>query len=235
MNRRDSDLEPEFESLVRPPKIKLRAPLEVRMRALARARAFFAANGVSVPVPPNTPAALVSIPSVPRRRAGARIAFAAVLVATVGAVAAVRRRAAEPAPVEPPVSGSVIRAGSAAQPTREAPAEPPAARPVRAPKVRPTASLRSGGGQRRFTAELELLQRAQIAYTRRDFSSALALLAEHARHFSRGHLAEEREALRVRSLRGAGRTDEAHRGATEFAARFPRSVLLPRVDSAESD
>jgi hypothetical protein len=188
-----------------------------------------------VPTPPNAPAALVSIPSVPRRRAGARIAFAAVLVATVGAVAAVRRQSAEPAPVEPPVSGSVIRAGGAAHRAREAPVEAPASRPVRAPKVRPAASIRSGGAERHFTAELELLQRAQIAYTQRDFSTALALLAAHARLFSRGHLAEEREALRVRSLRGAGRTDEAHRGATEFAARFPRSVLLPRVDSAESE
>ena len=56
-----------------------------------------------------------------------------------------------------------------------------------------------------FSAELELLQRAQTAYTRHEFSGALTLLAEHARRFPRGHLAEERDALRVRCLLGAGR------------------------------
>jgi hypothetical protein len=80
-----------------------------------------------------------------------------------------------------------------------------------------------------FTAELDLLQRAHGAYTRRDFSAALKLVAEHARRFPNGPLAEQREALRVRSLLGAGRTDEAHRAAAAFKVRFPRSVLLPRV------
>ena len=96
------------------------------------------------------------------------------------------------------------------------PTAPP--RPARfAPKVDP------------FSAELDLLQRAHAAYTRRDFSAALALVAEHARRFPRGHLAEQREALHVRSLVGSGRTDEAHRAEAAFAIQFPRSVLLPRV------
>jgi hypothetical protein len=237
MNRRHSSLDPELESLVRPPKIERRAPPELRMRALARARAFVAANGVSVPARPSSSPTLVSIPSAPRR-ARRRIAFAAALAVaagTAGAVAAFRRRAAEPAPVVTPVSGSSIRARVAAQPAPGAPAGALPVRPERAPKARSAASIRSGGAAHRFTAELELLQRAQVAYTRREFSTALALIAEHARRFVRGHLAEEREALRVRCLRGAGRTEEAHRAATEFAVRFPRSVLLSRVDSAESD
>jgi hypothetical protein len=68
-----------------------------------------------------------------------------------------------------------------------------------------------------------------VAYAGRDFSAALALVAEHARRFSHGRLAEEREALRVQSLAGAGRTDEAARAVSAFAERFPRSVLLPRL------
>ena len=49
MTRRDlppDALEPELESLVRPPKIVRRAPPEVQARALARARAIASAGGV---------------------------------------------------------------------------------------------------------------------------------------------------------------------------------------------
>jgi hypothetical protein len=88
-----------------------------------------------------------------------------------------------------------------------------------------------------LAAELDLLRRARGAYRQRDFSGALRLVAEHDRRFPQGHLAEEREALRVRSLAEAGRAAEARQAAAAFAARFPRSVLLSRVtqesDSAE--
>jgi TolA-binding protein len=68
-----------------------------------------------------------------------------------------------------------------------------------------------------------------VAYASRDFSSALVLVAEHARRYPNGRLAEEREALRIRSLAGSGRTADARRAIAAFAARFPRSVLLPRL------
>ena len=117
---------------------------------------------------------------------------------------------------------------SAASPSSEPPTPATgreAARPLHL--SRPTA--KGGLAPDPFTAGLDLLQRAHGAYTRRDFSVALTLVAEHARQFPKSHLAEQREALRVRSLAGAGRADEAHRAAAAFAVRFPRSVLLPRV------
>ena len=80
-----------------------------------------------------------------------------------------------------------------------------------------------------YAAELDLLQRAQVAFAGRDFPGALVLVAEHARRFPNGRLAEEREALRVRSLAGSGRADDARRAVAAFANRFPRSVLLPRL------
>jgi outer membrane protein assembly factor BamD (BamD/ComL family) len=80
-----------------------------------------------------------------------------------------------------------------------------------------------------YAAELELLQRAQAAYAGRDFTDALTVVAEHRRRFPNGRLTEEREALRVRALKGAGRTNESRAAAASFAARFPRSVLLPRL------
>jgi len=46
------------------------------------------------------------------------------------------------------------------------------------------------------------------------------------RRFRKGGLVEEREALRVKSLAGLGRHEEARRAAAEFHARFPDSVFL---------
>jgi hypothetical protein len=92
---------------------------------------------------------------------------------------------------------------------------------------------RRAGDGARFTAELELLQRAHAAYTRHEFVSALALIREHARRYPAGSLAEEREALRVRTLLGCGRIEEARHAAAAFAVGFPRSVLLPRVHDGE--
>jgi hypothetical protein len=60
----------------------------------------------------------------------------------------------------------------------------------------------------------------------------LVLVAEHARQFPNGRLAEEREALRIRSLASARRADEAVRAFAAFAARFPQSALLPRLQEA---
>jgi len=86
-----------------------------------------------------------------------------------------------------------------------------------------------------YAAEMDLLQRAQVAYAARDFAGALVLVAEHSRRFPRARLGEERESLRVRLLADAGYTAEARRAAAAFATRFPRSVLLPRLQEAVED
>jgi outer membrane protein assembly factor BamD (BamD/ComL family) len=78
--------------------------------------------------------------------------------------------------------------------------------------------------------ELRLLIRARQADARGDFSSVLPVLAEHQRLFPAGRLAEEREVLRVKALVGLGRNDEARQTADNFRRRFPRSVLLHRVE-----
>lgn len=77
--------------------------------------------------------------------------------------------------------------------------------------------------------ELALIQQAQAAYAGGNLPSALALLAEHGRRFPNGRLAEEREALRVRSLAGCGRSADARRALAAFADRYPHSVLLPHL------
>jgi hypothetical protein len=83
-------------------------------------------------------------------------------------------------------------------------------------------------------AELLLLRPARAAVARENFAAALPPIAEHARRFKDGRLAEEREALRVKALVGLGRADEARRAAASFRAHFPHSVLLPAVGQISS-
>jgi hypothetical protein len=235
MKRRDPDLDPELEALLEPRKIERRAPPEIRARALARARAIVAAGGAIPPARRRelpAPVPLRVSVSAGRGHGLLRVSLAAaiaVAAGAVGAVAALRNRAADtppPASRESPHPAPAVRAGRSPVPAGESPtvAIPPG---VTAKPARP---VRAGGATDPFTAELDLLQRAHAAYTRRDFSGALVLVAEHARRFPKGPLAEQREALRVRSLAGSGRSEEAHRAAAAFAVRFPRSVLLPRVE-----
>jgi TolA-binding protein len=75
-------------------------------------------------------------------------------------------------------------------------------------------------------AELQLLRAARQDVTRGDFAGALTAIAEHTHRFRNGALVEEREALRVKSLAGLGRHEDAQRAAAQFHARFPHSVLL---------
>jgi hypothetical protein len=78
--------------------------------------------------------------------------------------------------------------------------------------------------------ELQLLRSARQDVTRGAFARALEVIAEHARRFRHGSLVEEREALRVKSLAGLGRHEEAQRAAAAFRARFPHSVFLSTFD-----
>jgi hypothetical protein len=82
--------------------------------------------------------------------------------------------------------------------------------------------------------ELRVLEPARVAVARGEFAKAMRPIAEHARRFKEGRLAEEREALRVKALAGLGRSEEARRAAAAFASRFPRSPLLPVVGQISS-
>jgi hypothetical protein len=160
---------------------------------------------------------------------GRRIAVAAAAIlalATAGAAAALHTRATRAPEVGPTVLQSPEAPSvwtSAPQVLREQPT------PRSASSSRHGRPHRAVSPQESYAAELQLLQRAQSEYTGQDFPDALVLIAEHARRFPNGRLAEEREALRVRSLAGAGRGDEARRALAGFARHFPQSALLPRL------
>ena len=222
MRLRDPVVEQEVQAVIERGRQIRRAPDVVRARLLARAR---------VAVARSAPATRVAIPETTPAWRGRRLAFAVaalLLFTTAGATAALyvhARRSVEIVPIghrspEPP---SVVASA------RELPATAPDPAPqlVSRPKLqRPHRPL---SPQESYAAELYLLQRAQSDYASQDFPDALVLVAEHARRFPNGRLAEEREALRVRSLAGADRGDQARRALTAFAKRFPRSVLLPRL------
>ena len=190
-------------------------PAAVRARLLGRARAALVAGNIA------TPAALRTAP----RLRWAAAAALVVLASAAGAAAYGLRARFAPPPSRPPI---VVPAAVVAPPSTPTPAassapadvQPAPPHAVETPRLSPADAAR---------AELRLLRQARAAVARQDFAAALGPIAEHTRRFRDGRLAEEREALRVKSLAGLGRTDEARRAAAAFEARFPRSVLLPAV------
>jgi hypothetical protein len=184
----------------------------VRARALARARAALVAGQTRLPAAPV---------AIPRTRWAVAAAFVCVASAAIGAAAyQIRARYS-------PVPGAVPAAPRAAAPAPlPAPAVAPAAPPSR--QLRAAEATRASAADA-ARAELHLLRQARAAVAREDYAAALSPIAEHARRFKAGRLAEEREALRVKALTGLGRLEDARRAADAFEARFPNSVLLPAV------
>ena len=219
----DPHFDCDLEALLEAGKVIPRLPDVVRARSLARARvtATRAASSPFGPVPAT-------------RRGGLSIALAAsvaVAIAGASALAALKIRDARRIESTSPSAAHLPARAPIATVVTPAPAPVPTAISQMTSPSKPQRSERSfrpSTTQESYAAELGLLQRAQVAYAGRDFVDALALVAEHGRRFPNGRLAEEREALRVRSLTRAGRAEEAQRAAAAFAERFPRSVLLAR-------
>ncbi len=235
MKRRAPELELELESLLRFPKVARQLPEDVRVRVLARSRAFVSGRRAisrMSPLADQRPSGPAGSQGGGLRRLAVAAAIA-ILAGAAGAVAALRSRAADAPPaVFPPRSGSfpirVPEETGVPEPTPEpdTPKAPTTAAHHRITSKPHFVSKPPGADP---VAEVELLQRAHLAYARRDFRGALALVAEHARRFPAGPLAEECEALRVESLLAAGHLVEASRAGAVFAKRFPRSVLLPGI------
>jgi len=211
MSRERPPVSPDVQALLNHEREIPPLPATVRARALARAHAAVVAGGDLRATP--APA--------PRTRWAAAAAVVCLLSVAVGASAyQIRAHLATPpshppaaAPVLPPPS---VRSAPIAEVVLEAPAPTPG----------PPALSRADAAR----AELRLLRQARAAVAREDYAAALRPIAEHARRFKDGRLSEEREALRVKSLAGLGRSQEARRAAAAFRARFPRSVLLPAVN-----
>lgn len=230
MRRRDPDLDPELEAFLEPREIIRSVPPGVRARALIRAKRVIATGGAISATPP--PERLD--PEWRRVRRGrpllrlALISSLALAAGTVGAMVTVHVRSARPVPVPAPELAPEPRPNAPAAHAESSDAPAVADEPL--PPTRLHRPFTEGDS---VVVELRLLQRAQTAYAQHDCSRTLMLLAEHGRRFPQSRLGEEREALRVRALACAGHRREAQRAAAEFAARFPRSVLLTRPGEGE--
>jgi hypothetical protein len=83
-----------------------------------------------------------------------------------------------------------------------------------------------------LTEQQALLDRARSALSHGDGNQALAALAEHARAHPTSELAEEREALTIKSLIRASDYQQARKLAAAFSARYPHSLFLPSIRAA---
>jgi hypothetical protein len=215
MSEERPPLSPEVRDLLEHERDIAPVPASVRARVLVRARASLVAGVVR---------RRTGVVAVPRVRWAAVAALVCVLGVAVGAAAyQIHTRFVRLSTEHP----TAVQVGAVApRPAVPPPAVPPA--PVTAPvaSARSTPQLSPAEAAR---IELRLLRQARGEVARGAYAAALQPIGEHARRFKDGRLAEEREALRVKSLAGLGRTEEAHRAAAAFRARFPRSVLLPAV------
>ena len=211
----------ELEALLAPHRMVLPLAPSVEARALARAAA-------AAPSPEQGGGRFFAPPRwVFAAAAGAVLALGAAAYAAhtwIGAPSSpVPARGAPVA--SPPASESRAPGVSAATPETDAPAAIP---PPATPRMRRTLGCvgKTAAPARPTNAELQLLRTARQQVTRGDFAGALGQIGEHVRRFRNGSLVEEREALRVKSLAGLGRHEEAQRAAAAFHARFPHSVFL---------
>jgi hypothetical protein len=235
MRRRNAHVDPDLDALIARGRLIEPVHAVVRARALDRARAMSSAAGAPRQI------------RAPRRRWMSIALAASFVLAAIAAsaIAALRGFGSYAAAPLSRFSGATAVKVPAIDPlsaveTNLPPSESPSALPSTAPTVAPLYPppnrhrfARPGTPRELYAAEIELLARAQAAYVAGAFADALSLATDHARRFPNGKLAEEREALRVKSLDGAGRIEEARRAADAFADRFPRSVMLPRLGKAQ--
>lgn len=112
--------------------------------------------------------------------------------------------------------------------TAPAPApEPESAAPVARPRA--PASPEAPGTVEDLQAELMLIKRARSAQQQGHPAEGLAALAEHARRFARGTLADERRVMKAELLCASGRTDDARALVRRFLKQRAGSALAGRM------
>jgi hypothetical protein len=103
---------------------------------------------------------------------------------------------------------------------------------VSTPPLAQTSAASNGSHGNSLAAERALLDAARSAFGRGEGDAALEALARHEKIFPNGQLAEEREALAVRSLVMTQHVGQARARGARFRKLYPGSVMLPAVDAA---
>jgi hypothetical protein len=139
--------------------------------------------------------------------------------------------ASPPTATESTPSASASAETTAARPPHPAvgPRRRLPARPAEQPASAAAPSVASTESPAATVSELELLDRAHQA-VKTDAAAALRLVDEHARRFPQSALVQEREALAIEALVGAGRAEAARGRANAFLDRYPTSALRRRIE-----
>ena len=136
-----------------------------------------------------------------------------------------RRDAAPPAPVQARALGPSPAPASPAPELAPAPAAAATATPPRRTRSGPEGPLEAGA---RLAEEVALLDRAQAQLGASEAAAALATLAEHARRFPAGALADVREAARVDALCRRRDASAAEAAARRLVHEHPASAVAQR-------
>jgi hypothetical protein len=91
------------------------------------------------------------------------------------------------------------------------------------------ASGSRGAGRNALAAEIAALDAARNRLNAGEPQTALTLLDNYTREFSKPRLALEAEVLRIDALSRSGQTDAARRRAAAFVRNHPKGVLTARV------
>lgn len=141
------------------------------------------------------------------------------------------------APVPPPVIVHAPAPPPVTQPPPVAPAAGPSSVVVddnqgKTPTTTKEApSQKTAASSDAFDREQSLLERARSALVRHDAAAAEQALDECDRQFPRSRHAEERDYLRIQTLREKGDTERARQKARAFLERYPDSLLRSRVEA----
>jgi hypothetical protein len=148
---------------------------------------------------------------------------AAVYARFAGPAPAREVRVDRPAATEPTTRVEATPAvTSSAQPASPAPeVAPPSAR----------LPSRRASGPSQLSAERRVLDEARRAVLQGDATTALGLVERHRLAFPSPILGEERAALEVQALGGAGRYSEARARGAAFRHHFPDSLYSPAVEA----
>ena len=159
-------------------------------------------------------------------------------VAERGSAALRREPGASSARAHEPPTGTATRPELARAIEPRATSDAPSVKEAKgAPSVAEFASTGSSGQRatppdESLLAEARALREVQRVLRGGNSSRALTLLAEQDRQYANGQLAEARAAARTMALCANQSGENARKTAASFAARWPRSILLPSVRTA---
>ncbi len=100
------------------------------------------------------------------------------------------------------------------------------------PRATVSAGASANADDAQMSTERSLLDVARASFARGEHDRALTALERHKARYPSGLLAEEREALAVRTLVALGRSKQAHERGQRFLARYPESLMRPAVEGA---